>query len=406
MTLPMEPGTAAATPPYSGGSGGAGAILALIREGRANTRADLIKLTGLARSTLSQRVDDLVARDLVVASGGGVSTGGRPPTLLRFNADAGVVLAADLGATHGRLAVANLAGDPLAEVAEEIAIATGPEEVLQWLHRRFGELLEEARRSYDDVRAIGVGVPGTVEFASGTLMNPSIMPGWHGFPLASRLKEQFHAPVLVDNDVNIMALGERSGRPREVEHLVFVKVGTGIGMGILVNGAIYRGAKGSAGDFGHVRVHGHDDVVCTCGNHGCLEAIAGGGALAAALTDIGVSTSNARDVVEHIRAGQPEALRLVRQAGREIGNELAAVINVLNPSMVVIGGDLAEAGELLLAGLREVVYQRSNPTATHSLQILLSATGDRAGVLGASWMAIEHILSPAAVDQALLPQVA
>lgn len=406
MTLPMESGTAAGAPTYSSSAGGAGAILSLIREGRASTRAELIKLTGLGRSTISQRVDELVAQQLVVASAGGVSTGGRPPTLLRFNPDAGVVLAADLGATHGRLAVTNLAGETLAEAAEDIAIAAGPEPVLEWLHHDFSELLKEAQRSYDDVRAIGVGVPGTVEFASGTPMDPSIMPGWHGFPLASRLREQFRVPVLVDNDVNIMALGEHSGRPRAVDHLVFVKVGTGIGMGILVNGAIYRGAQGSAGEFGHVRVHGHDDVICTCGNHGCLEAIAGGGALAAALTELGVPTSNARGVVEQVRAGHPEALRLVRQAGREIGNELAAAINVLNPAMLVIGGDLAQAGELLLAGLREVIYQRSTALATHSLQILLSATGDHAGVIGASWMAIEHILAPAAVDQALIPQLA
>ena len=398
--------SAAEATAVSSSPGGAGAILTLIREGRATTRAELIKLTGLARSTVAQRVDGLVANRLVIASGAGASTGGRRPTLLRFNADAGVVLAADLGATHGRLAVTNLAGKMLVEIAEDVAIAAGPKPVLEWLQHRFVELLKEAGRSSDLVRAIGVGVPGPVEFASGKPVNPPIMPGWHGFPLAASLRERFRVPVLVDNDVNMMALGEHSGHLREVADLVFVKVGTGIGMGIVVNGAIYRGSIGSAGDVGHVQLQNHDDVVCNCGNHGCLEAIAGGGALAAALTELGVHTSNARGVVDQVRAGNPEALRLVRQAGREIGSVLAAVINVLNPAVLVIGGDLAEAGELLLAGLREVIYQRSTALATHSLQISLSATGDRAGVLGAGWMAIEHILSPRAVDQALLAQVA
>ena len=175
---------AAEAPAVSSSIGGAGAILTLIREGRASTRAELSKLTGLARSTVAQRVDGLVANQRVIASGAGASTGGRRPTLLRFNADAGIVLAADLGATHGRLAVTNLAGEVLAEVAEDVAIAFGPEPVLEWLQCRFDELLKEAGRSGDDVRAVGIGVPGPVDFASGTPVNPPIMPGWHGFPLA------------------------------------------------------------------------------------------------------------------------------------------------------------------------------------------------------------------------------
>ena len=380
---------------------GAGAILALIRAGKASTRAELVELTGLARSTVAQRVDALLAQRLLVADPGGSSTGGRPPALLRFNGDAGVVLAADLGATHSRLAIANLDGRLITEAAEDLEIAAGPEIVLEWTARRFDELLQETSYARTDILAVGVGVPGPVDFASGRPVNPPIMPGWHEFPVAARLRDRFGVPALVDNDVNVIALGEHAAHWPEVEHLLFVKVGTGIGMGIVVDGQIHRGARGSAGDVGHIHIEGHDDVICTCGNRGCLEAIAGGGSIAAHLTTLGLPTANARGVVAHVRAGQPDAIRLVRQASRDLGTALAAVVNVLNPATLVIGGDLADAGELLLSGVREVVYQRSTPLATHSLQIVPSTTGDRAGVLGASAMAIEQVLSPTAIDHAL-----
>jgi predicted NBD/HSP70 family sugar kinase len=387
-------------------SGTAGAILALIREGHASTRAEIVELTGLSRSTVAQRVDALLAQRLLISGGGGTSTGGRPPSVLRFNGDAGVVLAADLGVTHARIAIANLNGLVLAELAEEIAISSGPLRVLDWLEAGFDQLLSDVGRRSADVRAIGVGVPGPVEFARGTPVNPPIMPGWHGFPVGARLSQRFGAPALVDNDVNVMAIGEHSANWRTVDDLVFLKVGTGIGMGIIVGGRVLRGARGSAGDFGHVRVHGHPDVICTCGNEGCLEAVAGGGALAAELCSLGHPTANTRALVEYVQAGNADAVRLVRNAAREIGDALAGIINVLNPDVLVIGGDLAGAGGLLLAGVREVIYQRSTPLATQSLEISLSETSERDGIVGAAALAIGHVLSPSTIDHALLSQSA
>lgn len=375
---------------------GAGSLLRLIRTGEAVTRADLVRATGLARSTVAQRLEALLAHRLVYEAGGSASTGGRPPTVLAFNQGAGVVLVADLGATRSRLVVTDLAGVPLAEAALELDIAAGPEHGLDVVDRRFAVLLGELGRAAADVRGVGVGVPGPVAFARGEPVAPPLMPGWDGFSIPAWLGRRYDAPVLVDNDVNVMALGEHWTHWRDVEHLLYVKVGTGIGCGIVAGGRIHRGAQGAAGDIGHVRLAGHDDVVCRCGNVGCLEAVAGGRALAASL-----GAESARDVVALVRAGEPRAVQAVRDAGRALGEVLAGCVNFFNPGAIVIGGDLAEAHQQLLAGVREVVFQRSLPLATGELRIAPSRLGDRAGATGAAIMVIEHVLAPEAVDRAL-----
>jgi predicted NBD/HSP70 family sugar kinase len=380
---------------------GAGAMLRMIRDGEAVTRADLARRTGLARSTVAQRVDALLAQQLVYEAGGSESTGGRPPTVLAFNHDAGVVLVADLGATHSRVAVSDLAGQPLAEMTQDIDIGLGPETVLEWVREQFVKLLRKAERSAGDVRGIGLGVPGPVAFHSGQPVSPPIMPGWDGFSVPGWFAEHYDVPVLVDNDVNIMALGEHWVHWRTVENLLFIKVGTGIGCGIVAGGHIHRGAQGAAGDIGHIRLSHQDDVVCRCGNIGCLEAVAGGRALAERLTAAGSEASTSRDVVELVRAGNPVATRLVRESGRHLGEVLASAVNFFNPSVIVIGGDLGGVHEQLLAGVREVTFRRSLPLATGNLRTVPSELGDRAGAIGAAIMVIEHVLSPEAIDAAI-----
>ena len=297
---------------------GAGTLLQLIREGDGATRADLSALTGLARSTIAQRLEQLRDQGLLRELGESDSTGGRPPMMLAFNEDAGVALAADLGATHSRLAVTNLGGTVLAEDSADMPIAGGPETVLDWVDERFHALLREVGRDDDVVRGIGIGVPGPVEHATGRPRNPPIMPGWDGYPIPERFADRYRVPVLVDNDVNIMALGEHWTNWAGVDHLLFIKVGTGIGCGIVVAGRIHRGAEGAAGDIGHIRVAAGDEadaIVCSCGNVGCLEALAGGGAMAARLRDQGLDAADSRAVVELARAGEPAAVRLVRESG-------------------------------------------------------------------------------------------
>jgi len=380
---------------------GPGDVLRLIRDAGTITRSELIARSGLGRSTVSQRVDALLERKLIHEAGEAPSAGGRPPSTLAFNADCGLVLAADLGATHSRVALTDLGGTPLAEQREDIEIAAGPDTVLAWVQDRFDSLVDQAHRSADEIRCVGVGVPGPVEFARGRPVIPPIMPGWDGFDIPQRLRERLAVPVLVDNDVNIMALGEQRSTWPDCEHLLFVKVGTGIGCGIVVDGDVYRGDQGAAGDIGHIRLADHDEVVCECGNVGCLEAVASGRALARQLRALGVEARDSRDVVNLVRAHDKHAVRLIRQAGRQLGEVLASLVNALNPKVIVIGGDVAEAHEQLFAGVREIVYQRSTPLGTRQLQIVRSSLGDRAGIIGAAALAIEHVLDPESLDSFL-----
>ena len=244
---------------------------------------DLATLTGQARSTIAARVDLLLSSGLVAPAGEASSTGGRPPATFAFNPAARVVLAVDLGATHSRLALTDLVGTVLAEHHEPIAISEGPVPVLDRVVEVGLDLLGTAGRPISDLVSVGVGLPGPVEHSTGRPINPPIMPGWDDADVPALLSRKLRVPVLVDNDVNVMALGEHTSQWPEVDHLLFVKVATGIGAGIISDGHIRRGAQGAAGDLGHIAVPGGLDLPCRCGNTGCLEAVASGPAIASAL---------------------------------------------------------------------------------------------------------------------------
>nr|WP_298885592.1 ROK family transcriptional regulator [uncultured Serinicoccus sp.] len=375
-------------------------VFELLRDGRPRTRAQLAEETGMARSTVAARVDVLLRMGLVAPVGGGRSTGGRPPALIAMNPAARVVAGVDVGATHAVAALTDLGGTVLGERRAALDVADGPDVVLGWVTGAIGELLAETRRPATDLAAVGIGLPGPVQHSSGRPINPPIMPGWDRYDVPAHLQRTYPVPVLVDNDVNIMALGEQGTFLPDVADLIFVKVATGIGAGIISGSRLQRGAQGTAGDLGHVRVSSGDGVICRCGNEGCLEAIAAGPALAEALAAGGLAVDSTAGVVELVRAGDKAAVQEVRRAGRDIGEVLATMVNLMNPSAVVIGGRLSEAGEHLLAGIREIVYQRSLPLATEHLRIVASKAGAQAGVLGAATMAVEHVLSPEAIEAA------
>ncbi len=382
-------------------SASAGALLHHVRTGRARSRAELVALTGAARNTVSARVDQLIAAGLLEEGGRGWSTGGRPPTLLRFNSAAGCVLAVDLGVTSVDVAVTDLSAQVLATVGHPIDIAEGPGPVLAEVDRLAQEVLAEAGLTPADVCAVGIGIPGPVEFSTGRPSHPPIMPGWHDHPIPSAFG-RYGCPVFVDNDVNVMALGEM-GVAGSVQDVLVVKVGTGIGCGIIVDGEVYRGAQGSAGDIGHIHVPSADgrEVVCRCGQLNCLEAIAGGTALLRDARAAGMPVSTTREVVERAALGDGQALELVRGAGRTIGTVLAALVNFFNPHRIVMTGGVAQAGVPLLAGIREAVYARSMPLAARALEITVSEAPDLSGRVGAALMAIEGFLDEDSVHQAL-----
>jgi glucokinase len=373
-------------------------LFQLLRDGVPRTRADLAKATGLARSTVAARVDELMRLGLISPIAESVSTGGRPPSRFALNPRARLVLAADIGASHATVAVTDLAASVIAEHSEPLDITLGPEPVLTWVVEHATALLERIGRTADDVAAVGMGLPGPVEHSTGQPVNPPIMPGWDRFDVPGWMRQHLDAPVLVDNDVNIMALGERAVAWPGVDHLMFVKVATGIGSGVISGGALQRGAQGTAGDIGHVRVARGADVPCHCGNRGCLEALASGPAIARALSAQGLVAESGDDVVDLVKRGNIDAIQAVRQAGRDIGEVLTTCVSLMNPSVIAIGGSMARVGEHLIAGVREVVYTRSIPLATEHLAIVQSAAAQNAAVLGASMLAIEHALSPETLD--------
>ncbi len=391
--------TAGATP-------GASDILQLLLDGQARTKAELAHLTGLARSTVSSRVDALLASGLVIPAGEAASTGGRPPSRIAFNRRAGLVLAIDLGASHGTVAIADLGGRILASTTRVLDIAAGPHAVLDMMAEEGRRLLDTEDLQGIALVGVGIGVPGPVEHSSGRPYNPPIMPGWDRFDVPRYVQQSFDVPVLVDNDVNILALGEQATSMPTVKDLVFVKVATGIGAGIIAGGQLQRGAQGSAGDMGHVRVPSSPDTFHAPGEDRDLEDLASGSAIAASLRAAGLDVADSGGVVELVRAGNVEAIEATRQAGRVVGEVLATMVNLLNPSTIVLGGSIARAGEHLLAGVREVVYRRSIPLATQHLAIVQSQAGERAAVIGAAIMVIREVLSPASVDLHLATQSA
>lgn len=256
---------------------GAGDLFQLLRDGAPRTRADLAAATGQARSTVTTRVDQLLAAGLIAPAGEASSTGGRPPTTFAFRPSARVVLAVDLGATHARMAVTDLASTVLAEAEAPLPIADGPDVVLGWVVEHGRTLLAQAGREPDDLVSVGVGLPGPVEHSTGRPINPPIMPAWDDVDVPGILAAQLGAQVLVDNDVNLMALGEHRSAWPDVDDMLFVKVATGIGSGIISDGRLRRGAQGAAGDIGHIAVPGAADVPCRCGNLGCPRRSPAGG---------------------------------------------------------------------------------------------------------------------------------
>jgi predicted NBD/HSP70 family sugar kinase len=382
---------------------GVSQLFQLLRDGVPRTRAELAKSTGLARSTVAARVEHLMRMGLITPVADAVSTGGRPPSQFALNPAAKVVFAADIGASHATIAITDLTGAVLARQVEPLDVASGPEPVLTWLVSAVNSLLEGAGRSIRDLAAIGIGLPGPVEHSTGQPVNPPIMPGWDRFDVPGWIQEHIAVPVLVDNDVNVMALGERSVAWPGVEHLMFVKIATGIGTGIISDGRLQRGAQGIAGDIGHVQVARGADVPCQCGNRGCLEALASGPAIARSLREQGLDAHTGSDVVELVKRGQIDAIQAVRQAGRDIGEVLTTCVSLMYPSVIAIGGSMARVGEHLIAGVREVVYTRSMPLATERLAIVQSTAAQDAGVFGASLLAIEHALSPEILDSLVAP---
>ena len=385
-------------------------VLTLVRSERAVTRQEIEATSGFGRAVVADRITTLMARGLVEDGELGVSTGGRAPRHVRFRATAGHMLVGSQGTTTLGVGLVDLSGRLLVEHHEPSDVTLGAERALDRVAALFDWMLEEHPEARD-IWGIGLAVPGLVELPNGRLGARAalhLMPGWQDYPIVRQLSGRFGAPVFVDNEVHLMALGElHAGRGSGASDLLFVKIGTGISAGLCSNGKVHRGAHGFAGDIGHVAVLDDVKVICRCGNTGCLEALVGGAALARE-AQLAAADGRSRYLADVLEAGLPItatqvgmaanrgdrfSIELLARCGRLVGETLATLVNAYNPSMVVVGGGVSQAGEILIAAIREALYRRSRSLATQNLQIVRAEMGRTAGLVGAALAVVDELFA-------------
>jgi glucokinase-like ROK family protein len=380
-------------------------IIKWLRKFGPASRTDLAYAFGFSRAKITPLVSDLIHRG-IIREGGNVDTNeGRPPRLIRFEEDFGYVIGVDLGATSVDVGLADFSGRIVSCFGEPLALCSSPEIILKRICEIINDLVQKEKIGKECIIAIGLGVPGPVDFSTKLLVSPCGLPGWEVFPIREYMKQQFpQAEIFIDNDANIMAFGElRAGIGKGVDNFIFLKVGTGIGAGIVCNGEIYQGSSGCSGDVGHICVD-REGPVCVCGNRGCLQSLASGKAIAEKaaqgalegksplLSERMSSKENqltAEDVSMAAAAGDAFSNKLLQESGELIGETLAGVVNVLNPSHLLIGGGVSNIGHQFLSSIRRAILRRSHPLSTRDLRIEYSSLGMKAGIIGAVSLALE-----------------
>ncbi|WP_166354959.1 ROK family transcriptional regulator [Phytoactinopolyspora limicola] len=379
--------------------------MTLLATGQITSRSDIARELGLAPSTVSLRVNELIETGIIVEAGTGRSTGGRRPRVLELNRTAGHVLVADLGGKHARVALVDLLGQPRQVEEVELDITEGPPAVLDRLATALTAMAKtgdsrtrgpepSSDPGLGDLRGTALTLPGPVDVDHGWVDSPSRMPGWHRFPVRDWLVERFGVPCVIENDANAMALAAHHAHQPSIRHSIFAKAGTAIGCGLVIDGVIHRGSTGAAGDLTHVRVAAADHRACSCGNAGCLETIASGSALVQHVRADGMDVHTTTDVVAAARDADPIATTRIRSAGRALGETLSPVVNFVNPDAVFLGGVLSVV-EPFVAAVRSQLYEGCHPLVTRDLYIGQSPVGIDAGVLGASRAILDHVLTPA-----------
>lgn len=384
-------------------------IIDLVRNYQDFSKADLVAYTNFSRTKITSCVDSLLKKSILIANESTEYTGGRRSRTYSLNGKLGYVAGIDIGATSIDLVIADFAGVRLARYNEASSVREGPIKILGRVCSLLEKMLLENNYDPEKLYGIGIGIPGPVDFSMGTVVSPPIMPGWDRYPIIQTVQQWFPcANVVVDNDVNVMALGEiYQGAGKGVDNLIFVKIGTGIGAGIICDGKIYRGSCGCAGDIGHISVN-KNGPLCHCGNKGCLEAVAAGPAIAErALMGAQAGKSpilmkyfeknggylRAENVGDAAREGDALAIEVIRESGQSVGDVLASLVNFYNPGMIVIGGGVSNLGNQLLSSIRQSVLNRSLPLATRDLHIVFSSIGPDAGVIGAVNLAMDYMFT-------------
>jgi Transcriptional regulator/sugar kinase len=356
-------------------------ILRAIAGKEARTRAELARYLKLAPSTVSARVQELLANGELIEVGISSSQGGRPPTVLRTAQEAFRYLVVSLGSVHVRLGIVLGSGEIEGVEEHPVDVRNSPEETLQNLTPLLQSLMESTNER-GGVQAVCVAVPGPVDVKAQSIVHPSRLPGWNNFPVAKWLNEQLKVPVVAENDANLMALGEHIQHP-ELASTITVKAGTGIGAGMIIDGKCYRGATGMGGDLSHARLPGAPDIPCACGNTGCLEAIASGQALVDQMRQQGHAVTGVSDIVAMATDAEPSATLAVREAGRTLGLMLCPIAEFTNPEAIFLGGQLSTL-EAYVASVRSQLYDGCHPLVTRDLVIAPTTAGPDAILIGAA----------------------
>ena len=353
-----------------------------LRRAGTASRADLARATGLSRSTVSSLVADLQERGVVSERGDDRSRTGRPGVLLALDPSAGTALGVDFGHSHLRVAVADLSSTVLAERLEALDVDHRADEALDRAAALVDDVLADAGVSRERVLGTGMGLPGPIDRRTGLVGSSVILPDWAGVHAANEMSARLGLPVAVDNDANLGALGEVAlGAGRGLDDVIYVKMASGIGAGLLLGGRLHHGATGVAGELGHVQVRA-DGALCRCGNRGCLETIAASGPLLESMRGAH-GPLTVHELLDLVAARELGARRVVEDAGRAVGSALADLCNHLNPEAIIVGGELAAAGEPLLAGIREAIERRAQPAAAAAVRVMGGVLGERAELLGA-----------------------
>lgn len=373
-------------------------VVRAVRMAGSLTQAEIARTTGLSAATVSNIVRELKDGGTVEVTP--TSAGGRRARSVSLSGDAGIVIGVDFGHTHLRVAVGNLAHQVLAEESEPLDVDASSAEGFDRAEQLVKRLIETTGIGPGKVIGVGLGVPGPIDVSSGTLGSTSILPGWSGINPGQELSRRLGVPVYVDNDANLGALGELVwGAGRGVRDLAYIKVASGVGAGLVIDGQIYRGPGGTAGEIGHITLD-ESGPVCRCGNRGCLETFAAARYVLPLLQPSHGPDLTMERVVRLAREGDPSCRRVVADVGRHIGSGVANLCNLLNPSRVVLGGDLAEAGELVLAPIRESVSRYAIPSAARQLAVSPGALGGRAEVLGALALVLSEMGDSTLLDGA------
>ncbi|WP_329137537.1 ROK family transcriptional regulator [Streptomyces sp. NBC_01476] len=356
-------------------------VVRAVRLAGSLTQAEIARSTGLSAATVSNIVREL--RDNGTVQVTPTSSGGRRARSVALSGDAGIVVGVDFGHSHLRVAVGNLAHQVLAEQSEPIDVDASASQGFDRAEQLVARLVESTGINPEKVLGVGLGVPGPIDVESGTLGSTAILPGWSGINPRQELTDRLGVPVQVDNDANLGALGELVwGGGRGVRDLAYIKVASGVGAGLVIDGRIYRGPGGTAGEIGHITLD-ESGPVCRCGNRGCLETFTAARYVLELLRGSHGDGVTVPKMVQLAREGDPGCRRVIGDVGRHIGMGVASLCNILNPSRIVLGGDLAEAGELVLGPIRESVSRYAIPSAAQRLSVMPGALGARAEVLGA-----------------------